>query len=898
MPIVRAQPRLTVLVLALLIVVFACDLRSAPGTAAEVLYAAVVAVSLRGRSQRLTRYGATAATLFAAIGFALSSTGVDPWTAVLNRTLTITLLWAVAVWGAQRLVGTEAELRRRAVVTEGAAGAVMLADAQGRIDWVNEAFTKITGYEQDEAKGKRPLEILGGPSADPVEQEELRARIDSRRSFQTELLCRTKGGQDYWCALDARSIFNDEGDYQGWFAIGADVTERRRRHEKLKRSEKLLQQAGEMAKIGGWEMSLDGRTLRWSRELYRMHELSLDIPITPDDALGYYAPEARPVVRRAIRDALEKGKKWDLELPLTTAEGRRVWVRAFGQVELEDGRPVCLAGALQDITERKIAEDRLRHYVRDVEQSRSQLEQQAGQLRLQAEELGEAREAALESARIKSAFLANMSHEIRTPMNGILGMAALLADTPLSSEQNEYLSTINVSIESLLTVLNDILDLSKIEAGKLEFEETEFSIVDCVEQAADIIAADAFKKRLEVATFLDPSLPVQVIGDPLRLRQVLVNLLGNAVKFTEQGAVRLKAGLETQDGDEALLRVAVHDTGIGVAAERLDGVFEAFTQADESAARRFGGSGLGLAISRQLAEGMGGEIGVNSVVGEGSEFWFTVRLRVKAAPCGTLSLAGATLLLVSDSAALSGTASETLRAAGANVVCVTDWRAAQAKLRGGTDNCYRTVLLDLDLPSRPSPAETQAGALGIERKLILIHSKGGRDASAIDAYRAAAALARPLRRERLLRAVRFEVVAAGIQDARPISAEPVISAGPALRVLLAEDNPVNQKVALRILAKLGYDADLACDGREAVEALQRTPYDLVLMDCQMPKMDGFEATRAIRALESGVRSVPVIALTANAMKGDRDRCLEAGMNDYLTKPITAPLLGEALRRWS
>jgi PAS domain S-box-containing protein len=664
------------------------------------------------------------------------------------------------------------------------------------------------------------------------------------------------------------------GKVMGFYALIVDITQRKIAESRLAQQEARLATTSRMGGIGGWELDRDAAHPFWSEMVYQIHELPPGEPPKLEAALEFYPPEVRPTLIRSVNDAFEHGTPFDIVMPFITGKGRHRWVRSIGEPQMADGVCTRIIGAFQDVTESRQLERTLRL----------------------------AKEAAEAANLAKSEFLANMSHEIRTPLNGVIGMTGLLLDSRLDAQQREYAEIVRSSGESLLALINDILDFSKIEAGRLELECIDFAIQTVIEDSIDAVALRAAEKSLDLLVDIEASTPRFFRGDPTRLRQVLLNLLSNAIKFTPHGEVTLSLSTEATAGGAVNLTFAIRDTGIGIAADRINNLFAPFIQADSSTTRRFGGTGLGLSISKRLAEAMGGTIEIDSTVGKGSVFRFRVCLEASDAVAvgeAAHQLRGLPVLIVVGHPSNQRIIDRQLMPEGCSLTFAATAEDGLRQYRAmlAADRPPAAIVVDQELADNTGAwLAAEIRASGAPPAALVLLTTLAASLSESDMQLFDRVVTKPAKTAVLVRALAELTQRGDAMQASDIAPAALVFTG--TRILLAEDNAVNQKLATRLLQRLGVDITVATNGKEVLDTLRYSDFDAVLMDCQMPLMDGYEATRRLRDPASGVRNsgIPVIALTAHALATDRTKCLAAGMNDYLTKPIDPIMLQQALAK--
>ena len=917
----------------------------------------------------------------------------------------------------EQLREQEAEARKLALIAARTDNAVVLTDAAGLIEWVNEGFVRLTGYTLDEARGHKPGALLRGPETDMATIAYTRQQLAQGEGFSVELLNYTKTGQKYWVAIEVQPIRDAEGRIRNFMGMQSNITARRQAETALRETNTLQRAILDGANYAIISTAPNGLIRTFNSAAERM------LGYRAAEVVGHTTPalihDFDEVTRRANELSHELGHEVPPGFEVFVAKARlgqpdeREWtyIRQDGSrfpVMLsvtglfdDHGQVTGFLGIASDITERKraaaelqgqrdfavqvmnlmgdgltitddtghftfvnaayaqivghragdmigrrpeeftIPEDHPALWQAEVQRQRGQTTTYETRLRRAAgtdiyvqitgvprwrdgqvvgaiatvvdlsqrkrveETLQQAKESAEAASQAKSDFLAMMSHEIRTPMNAVIGMTSLLRDTPLQPRQQELVEAVRSSGEALLDIINDILDFSKIESRRLVLETEDFDLVALIEGVLDLLAPRADAKNLSFAAVIQPGVPTALRGDDGRLRQILLNLLGNGLKFTEQGEVSVRVDCLEKTDTQARLRLVVRDTGIGISPEQQRNLFAPFTQADSSTTRKYGGTGLGLAISKRLVELMGGRIGLDSQAGQGSAFWLELTLaRAAATARPPANRLGPRRVLVADArAATRESVTAMLQSWGMDFAVAASAEEAAARLQkaSAASHPFAVVLCDRHLPGLElNSFLQQLPALSATPPRFVLMASAATSAPANSGV--FAQLTKPVKQsslfELLLPPSTADTLACANETPRARLADAPPPVRREIRLLVAEDHDINRRLATLMLDKLGYRADYASDGKEAVTAWEKVPYDVILMDCQMPALDGYEATREIRRREalapSDRRPAYIIAMTANAMQGDREKCLAAGMNSYISKPIRTETLETAL----
>lgn len=781
-----------------------------------------------------------------------------------------------------RMIGTNTDVTAREIalaklqqlsrIASQTDNVVIITDLDGITEWVNDSFASLTGYTADDIIGKKPGELLQGElsSADAINT--MSQSIATHQSFHVEIVNYHKDGSPYWVEIRCEPLLDDQQQQIGFMSIELDIDQRKRDEEQLRQQSDLLFSMSNQCRVGTWEANLLTGQLYWSEMTRVIHQVTDDF--APDEKNGFsFWKEgvSRDTIQACLDRSLDTGAPWDEELQIITTTGDELWVRALGQAEMVNNQCVRLYGSLQDINAAKLAEFALR----------------------------EARDRAEAATHARGEFLASMSHEIRTPINGVTGMLNLLKGTSLDAQQRHLTDMALSSVDSLLGITNDILDFSRIESGQLVIENQQFDIEDLVADTINPLALAAQDKGINLLLDTSDIADVTINGDPGRIRQILTNLVSNAVKFTHKGYVYIHMDLVDVNQEQSLLVGEVIDTGIGIPQNKISDIFESFTQVDASTTRLYGGSGLGLAITKNLCRLLGGDLKVESNIGEGSRFAFSIQTASIQPRKTARSLKRTTVL----STIADKETDQLLVKFAASLGIDIEFTNAVLHDIEHKDN-LSAVLLDYQ--------QQHADGHQILRKLnesnhplhpvYLIDAKDTtefqidlREIFGAQADNNTTVLLNPIGRRSLEKALM------SFDDSAPKSNQADTARQHSVnrdkKVLVVEDNLINQLVVEGYLEGLEIEFVVASNGVEALDLLRRqNDISVILMDCHMPDMDGYEATRAIRNGDAGARyrTVPIIALTANAMASDRQKCFDAGMNEFLAKPVSPAQLEEKI----
>ena len=775
----------------------------------------------------------------------------------------------------------EVEASRLAMVASRTEQMVLILDTVGRIEWANDAVMRFSGIGMQEMRGRRAHTLMRGSATDSGAIRRMAEAVVRGEPCKIEFIANARSGEQRVLEVEGQPLRDDQGRYFQYALISPDITERKHTEATLRESAEYFRALFDESPVPSTILSSDHRIVRANAAHTRLLGYTIDQMIGKDPITFIHPEEVDTAY--ALRNEMDRSaerSQFTFERRMLKGDGTVVWVRGHSVRFCDANGERFRLTMLENITDAKESERVLR----------------------------DAKEIAESASRAKSQFLANMSHEIRTPMNGVLGMTELLLGTALSDKQRRFADAVYRSGETLLEIINDILDFSKIEAGKFELESVDFNLRTMVEDVFEMLAPRAHQKRIELASRIGAEVPTIAKGDPTRIRQVLTNLVGNALKFTETGEIVVTVSAQPEDGRHRV-KFEVRDTGIGLRAEALQRLFTVFMQADQSMSRRYGGTGLGLAISKQLVELMGGSISVESQFGEGSTFRFDVPLAsgdtTAVAPAVNLQqLRGRRVILVEDNPTNRSILEMQLRAVEMDVATADHGATALELMRAAAraNTPFDIAVIDMKMPimdglTMAATLRSDPHLAGVKMVMLTSLASGNEAQLAyengVDQY-----LTKPVRQHELL-----EALAKSLARDAPIAARvTAVTKGHRAKVLVAEDNMVNQEVARAMLRDLGCEIRLADNGREALNALRSQAFDIVFMDCQMPEMDGFEAVRRFRSSPQAdfetALDTPIVALTANALAGDHERCLAAGFDEYLPKPFKLQQIDALLARWA